>query len=148
MRRPPYRPGESVFARGLGWRILWTGALMAVLSLGAGYGYWKAGDPKWQTVVFTTLTVAQMTHVLAVRSERESLFRIGLLSNKPLLLAVLLTVGLQVAAIYLPLLQTALRTQALAAGDLALCAGLSLLVLVAVEVEKRTAAPREPQHRR
>jgi Ca2+-transporting ATPase len=46
-------------------------------------------------VLFTTLTLAQMAHVLAIRSERVSLFRIGLFSNKPLLAAVSLTVLLQ-----------------------------------------------------
>ena len=51
----------------------------------------------WQTMVFTVLTLSQMGNVLAIRSERESLFRQGLFSNLPLLGAVLLTFGLQMA---------------------------------------------------
>ena len=51
-------------------------------------------------MVFTTLTLSQMGHALAVRSSRDSLFKIGLLSNKPLLGAVLLTFVLQMAVVY------------------------------------------------
>jgi Ca2+-transporting ATPase len=51
----------------------------------------------WQTLVaFITLVLARMGHVLAIRSERESLFALGLWSNPRLLGAVALTVGLLV----------------------------------------------------
>ena len=89
MRRSPFAPQESIFARGLGRHIVWVGILMACLSIGVGYGYWRADHPNWQTMVFTTLTISQMAHVMAIRSERNSLFRIGFLSNKPLLGAVI-----------------------------------------------------------
>ena len=49
----------------------------------------------WQTMVFTTLTLSQLSHVMAIRSGNESLFRVGPLSNKPLLGAVALTFALQ-----------------------------------------------------
>ncbi len=108
MRRPPHPPDESIFARGLGRHVIWVGWLMGLLSLGTGYWYWRAHDPKWQTMVFTTLTLSQMAHVMAIRSERLSLFRIGLLSNKPLLGAVILTGILQLGLVYVPFLQSAL----------------------------------------
>jgi len=136
MRRPPYRPGESVFSQGIGRHILWVGILMGLLSLGTGYLYWRAGHAHWQTMVFTTLALSQMTHVMAIRSGRDSLFRLGLLSNKPLLAAVSLTLVLQVAVVYLPTLQLLFQTVALPLTDLLLSFALSSLVFVGVELEK------------
>jgi P-type Ca2+ transporter type 2C len=136
MRRPPYPPSESIFARGLGRHVIWVGLLMGFLSLGVGYAYWLAGDPVWQTMLFSTLTFSQMAHVLAIRSERQSLFHIGLVSNPYLLAAVSSTLVLQLGLIYWPVLRGFFKTEALAAGDLALAVGLSLLIFVAVEIEK------------
>ena len=136
MQRPPYPPDENFFNRGLGRHIIWVGVLMGLISLGLGFAKWQGGDPQWQTLVFTTLTFSQMAHVLAIRSERDSLFAIGLLSNKPLLAAVLLTVGLQFMIIYIPLLQGFFHTRALAGEEILLCLGLSSLIFWAVEIEK------------
>jgi Ca2+-transporting ATPase len=136
MRRPPHPPSESIFARGLGWHVLWVGLLMAALSLGAGFFYWRNNDPKWQTMVFTIVTFAQMAHVMAIRSERESLFRMGIASNRPMLGAVALTCSLQVALIYVPVLQDFFHTRALPAADFALAVVLSLVIFAAVEFEK------------
>jgi Ca2+-transporting ATPase len=87
-------------------------------------------------MTFTTLTLSQMSLALAVRSERESLFRIGLLSNKPLLAAIVLSILLQVAAVYTPFLQKYLGTQPLAACDLAIAVAVSTTVFWALEIEK------------
>ncbi|MDY6877288.1 MAG: cation-translocating P-type ATPase [Chloroflexota bacterium] len=136
MRRPPYRPNESIFGRGMGRNILWVGLLMGLISLGLGLWAWRTGHPAWQTMVFTTLTLSQMGNALAVRSERDSLFRIGLLSNKPLLGAVLLTFVLQLGVVYVPSLQGIFKTQALPPNDLAISLILSTVVLCGVELEK------------
>jgi Ca2+-transporting ATPase len=50
--------------------------------------------------------------------------------------AVLLTVGLQLAIIYVPWLQGVFKTQALSAGELGVCFAAAALVGLAVEVEK------------
>jgi Ca2+-transporting ATPase len=136
MQRPPYRPDESIVARGLGRHVLWVGLLMASLSLGVGYWHWHAGDSNWQTLLFTTLTLSQMAHVMAIRSERRSLSHIGLMSNKPLLGAVSLTVLLQLALLYVPFLQAVFKTRALSFRDLALTLAISSLIFIAVEFEK------------
>jgi len=136
MSRPPRRPDENIFSRGMGRHVLWVGLLMGILSLGAGYWYWRAGDSHWQTILFTTLTLSQMAHVMAIRSESQSLFRIGLMSNKALLGAVSLTLLLQLALIYTPFLQSFFKTERLPAGDLALTFALSSVIFAAVELEK------------
>ena len=136
MRRPPHRPNESIFARGLGRHVMWVGLLMASLSLGTGYWYWHAHDAKWQTMLFTTLTLSQMAHILAIRSERNSLFRIGLFSNKPLLGAIAVTVLLQLALVYVPLLQGVFKTISLSPQDLGVAVTVCAVVFWAVELEK------------
>ena len=147
MRRPPHRPDESVFARGMGRQIVWAGCLMAALTLAIGYVTWATGRPAWQTMTFTTLVLAQMANVLAVRSERDSLFQIGVLSNPPLLGAVGLTLLLQAAVVYVPALQDLFHTTALSIGELAVTVAASSAVFFAVETEKwltRRGQPRQP----
>ena len=135
MRRPPYDPQESIFGQGLGRHVAWVGLLMGLVSLAMGYWTWRSGWEHWQTMLFTTLTLSQMGHALAVRS-RASLFKVGLLSNRALLGAVLFTFALQMAVVYVPFLQGLFKTQALSAGELLLSLVLSTVVFWGVEVEK------------
>jgi Ca2+-transporting ATPase len=136
MHRPPYPPNENVFGRGMARQILWVGILMGFVSLGIGYYFWSVGNPNWQTIVFTTLTLSQMGNALALRSERESIFKIGFLSNKALLNAVLLTFLLQIAVIYIPFLQSVFKTNPLTWQELLICLVLSTIVFLGVEFEK------------
>ncbi|MEZ5591741.1 MAG: cation-translocating P-type ATPase [Gammaproteobacteria bacterium] len=136
MQRPPRPPQESIFAHGVWQHVIWCGLLIGGLSLGAQAWAYGAGMAHWQTMVFTVLTLAQLVHVLAIRSERESILTLGLLSNRPLLGAVLLTVMLQLAVIYLPVLNPIFNTAPLSLAELAICFALASLVLLAVEVEK------------
>jgi P-type Ca2+ transporter type 2C len=136
MQRSPRAPTESVFAHGLWQHVVWVGLLMGGVSLATQAWALQTGVQHWQTMVFTVLTLSQMGHVLAVRSERDSLFTQGLLSNAPVLGAVALTFALQMATVYVPVLQPIFKTQPLSAGELALCLALSAVVFVAVEAEK------------
>jgi P-type Ca2+ transporter type 2C len=145
MHRPPRPPGEGVFARRLGRHILWVGALMALVSLATGLWYSQYSPEIWQTMVFTTLTLSQLGHVMAIRSGDESLFRVGPLSNKPLLGAVALTFVVQLLAIYAPFFQGFLETEALPLADLAIAVALSTIVFWAVEAEKWLARRRIPR---
>jgi Ca2+-transporting ATPase len=87
-------------------------------------------------MLFTTLTLSQMGHALAIRSGRDSLFKIGLLSNRALLGAVLLTFFLQMAVVYVPFLQDLFKTTALTLTELGVSLLMSLAVHIAVELEK------------
>jgi len=139
MRRPPRPPSEGVLTRGLWAYILGVGALLSILCLAVALPLYGAGDPSWRTALFTTLTFAQMAHVLAIRSRRETLFRRGIFTNRPLLLAVAVTVLLQLAAVYAPPLQGIFRTVPLLPGTLALCAAASAALFFALEGGKFVA---------
>jgi Ca2+-transporting ATPase len=88
------------------------------------------------TMVFTVLSMSQMGHAMAIRSDWKSLFNQGILGNKQLAAAVLLTLSLQMAVIYVPFLQDIFRTQSLTLNELLTCIGLSSIVFWAVEMEK------------
>jgi P-type Ca2+ transporter type 2C len=136
MQRPPYDPQESMLARGMGRMVIWVGLLMALVSIVGGYFAWRAGNPAWRTMIFTTLTVSQLGNALAIRSERQSLFSIGLLSNRLMLAAFLGTLLLQMMVTYLPPLQSLFGTQALTPSELAISLGASVVVFAAIEISK------------
>jgi Ca2+-transporting ATPase len=136
MQRPPRSPQESLFARGMWQHIVWVGLAMAGLALATQAYAIAAGSPHWQTMVFTVLTLSQMAHVLAIRSEHLSLFQQGVFTNPPLIGAVLVTVLLQLATIYVPFLNSIFHTMPLSSGELAFCVALAVLVFLLVEIEK------------
>jgi Ca2+-transporting ATPase len=136
MRRPPRPPKESIFAHGMWQHILWVGLLMGGVSLLTQAWAIHTGSAHWQSMVFTVLTLSQLGHVLAIRSERESLFSIGPFSNRMLVAALLLTFVLQMAVLYVPWLNPIFRTAPLNLGELAACLALSSVVFVGVEIEK------------
>jgi Ca2+-transporting ATPase len=77
-----------------------------------------------------------MGHVLAIRQERESLFRAGLLSNRLLFGAVVLTVLLQFALVYVPFLQDIFGTQNLDATHILIAVALSTVIFWVIEIQK------------
>ena len=136
MERPPRAPKESIFAHGMWQHMLVIGLVMAAVSLLAQAWAIEAGSDNWQTMVFTVLTLSQMGHVLAIRSERDSLFSQGLGSNMPLVGAVALTFALQMATVYVPYLNPFFNTAPLTAQELGICLALSTVVFFTVELEK------------
>ena len=136
MQRPPHKPSEGVFARGLGGQIVWLGILIGLLVLGVAVWGWRTGQEGWQTMAVTTVVFAQVFQALAIRSNTESLFRQGLLSNKPLLASAAVVVLLQLVVIYLPALQGLFGTVPLSPLQLAVTALAGSVVLWVVEIEK------------
>ncbi|HFQ93497.1 MAG TPA: cation-translocating P-type ATPase, partial [Anaerolineae bacterium] len=143
MRRRPFHPQENIFGRGMWQHIVWVGLLMGLVTLAVGYWAWRTGLAEWQTMLFTTLTLSQMGHALAVRSEKAAFFSRETPLNKSLLWAVLLTFVLQLAVIYVPFLQTLFKTVGLTPLNLALSLLLSSVVFWGVEVEKWVKRRRE-----
>jgi Ca2+-transporting ATPase len=136
MKRPPRSTNESLFAHGMAYHIAWVGLLMAGVTLGTQALATYHHNSHWQTMVFTVLSLAQLGHVMAIRSEKEFLFKLGLFSNPQLLVIVFLTFLLQVSVIYLPFANKILKTTPLSLYELLLCIGVSAVVFHAVELEK------------
>jgi Ca2+-transporting ATPase len=136
MDREPYKPSENIFGRGMGKHILWVGLLMGVVSLLGGLFHYRDDNVAWQTMIFTVLTLSQMGQAMSVRSDRESLFTLGLRSNKPLLGAVAITFALQMIVVYWGPLQRVFGTRPLSATELVTAIVMASVVFWAVELEK------------
>jgi Ca2+-transporting ATPase len=135
MQRPP-RPGtESILGSGLWQHAIWVGLFMAAVTLAIQAYAIGQGWP-WQTMVFTTLALLQLGNALAIRSERESLFRLGLRSNLPLTVAVGVTVLVQLLLVYVPALQPIFETGPLTPIQLAVVLLASTLGFAVVEMDK------------
>ena len=142
MHQPPRPVGEGVLTPQM-WRgILFVGVIMAVgtlfvldLSLPGGYVDGSGSLRYGQTLAFTTLMLFQIVNVVNARSDHISAFA-GLFTNHWLWTAMALSVGLQVAVVYVPVLQQAFGTVALSAGDWLRCIAIASSVLWLREIGK------------
>lgn len=136
MKRPPRNPKENIFAKGLGFHILWVGFFMAVTTISTQYVAIYFHITNWQTIVFTVLCWSQLLHVFAIRSESISFFKHGIATNKSLFIAVIFTFLLHLLIIYLPIFNELFKTQPLSTFELLICLGLSSIVFALVEIVK------------
>jgi Ca2+-transporting ATPase len=142
MKRPPRPPQQTVFAEGRGLHMIWVGILMAGIALSL-QGWAIRNDMPWQTMVFNFLCLSQMGHVLAIRSEKQSFFSIGLMSNKLLIGSVMITLLLQIFITYVPFLQSVFKTESLTVDEFVLVGLGSILIFAAVEIEKMVKRKKE-----
>ena len=136
MSRPPRPPQESVFANGRGAHMIWVGLLMAGIAL-IMQAWAIKNELHWQTIVFNFICLSQMGHALAIRSDKQSVFSIGLFSNKLMMGSLVMMFGLQFAITYIPFLQPVFHTEPLAFSEFILTGAASSLIFVAVEIEKK-----------
>lgn len=136
MKRPPRPPNESLFSHGMWQHMIWVGLLMAAITLFCQAWAYHSGESHWQTMAFTVLTLSQLAHVMAIRSDKVSTFSLGFFSNRYLAMAVCASIMLQMAIIYMPSLNTVFKTQPLTLGELIICFALSGIIFIAVEIEK------------
>jgi len=111
--RPPRPPGEGIFARGLGVRILTRGVLIGLSTIGVylfalGRTGWDI--PLARTVVFATLCLTQLVHAYDCRSETRALTEVPLSSNWYLVGGTLASLGMLLSAVYIPALRPFFRT--------------------------------------
>jgi Ca2+-transporting ATPase len=142
MKHKPRDPQERLLSRSFAGLIVWQGLLLAGVTLVAfaigmsWYGDTGEGLQHAVTISFMTLALAQTFHAFNARSQMETTFNSRLFSNKWLWGAIVMCVLLQVAAVYVPFLQTVLGTVPLSLTDWGLVLGLSLLPIVVVEIVK------------
>jgi P-type Ca2+ transporter type 2C len=149
MKRPPRPPAQSILAEGMAAQMVWVGLLLGGVSLAVmafAIEVMGAELDSWRSMVFTVLCLGQLGNALAIRSQTESVFKQGLLSNRPMTGALALTVALQLATLYVPFLNPIFRTTPLSATELAIALGASTIVFWVVEADKlvrRVRARRE-----
>lgn len=134
MTRKPRSPKEEILTKDVLKNILFIGTLISIGTLYM-FAIELGNVAKAQTMAFMTIVMFQLFHSLNAQSDK-SLFGIGL-RNKWLIAAFLLSTALQLAVIYIPLLQPVFNTVALEAGDLLKIFAISFLIVVLVELKKR-----------
>ena len=136
MKRPPRNPTKNIFSNGMALHILWVGFLMGVVTIGMQAYAIHYANTHWQTMAFTVLCFSQLGHVMVIRSGRDSIFKIGFFSNKPMVGALLITVALQIMIIYMPFFNEIFKTQPLTLNELLLTLAVSSIVFWSGEIEK------------
>jgi Ca2+-transporting ATPase len=136
MKRPPRAPAQNILADGVGRHILVIGSIMTGSLLSVHWFEYTTGSENWQTMVFNAVCFAQLAHLLAIRSDYESVFAGGIRKNLPLAAGLALTAGLQLVVIYLPFFQRMLHTQALSQAQLLQSFVPAAVVILAVEAER------------
>ena len=145
MNKPPRPKGEGVITREMWFGIFLVGAVMAggtlfVLDASLPGGFVEgSGDLRYaQTMAFTTLVLFQSFNVFNARSDERSAVR-GLITNRSLWLAIILSVALQAAVVYVPVLQRAFSTVGMSLSDWLSCAAVASSVLWLRELSKSLA---------
>ncbi|NLL18598.1 MAG: calcium-translocating P-type ATPase, SERCA-type [Clostridia bacterium] len=138
MNRPPRDSREGVFAGGMGFNILFQGAIIGLLTLSAYWLTlsWGRSQVEAQTIAFLTIALSQLVHSFNARSLEHSIFTLGFNTNRYLVFAFSTSLLLQLAVVLLPFLQGIFDTTLLQSQDWALVIGFSLVPLVVVEVGK------------
>jgi Ca2+-transporting ATPase len=137
MKRPPRRPDAPVFDMRAMFQITWTGILIAAVALTAGYLYYDPDHPEdmtWQTMLFAVIGFAQIGNAIGVRASSHSAFSV--FSNPMMSVVTIATIGLQLAAIYLPWFESFFELVPLALPDLALAACTGVLTFGSARLEK------------
>jgi Ca2+-transporting ATPase len=109
---------------------------MGVITIGMQAYALHVANTHWQTMAFTVLCFSQLGHVMVIRSGRDSIFKIGFFSNKPMIGALLITVALQFMIIYTPFFNEVFKTQPLTLDELLLTLAVSSIVFWSGELEK------------
>jgi len=137
MSRPPRAPGEPILGRPEWTTILVTGALKTAVTLGAFV--WALGDgdlARARSLAFAVLVFGELFRSFASRSTTRVFWQVGAFTNLVLLAVVTASVVLQFVLHELPWTQDLFQITALSPGDAALCLGLGLVPVTAIEIAK------------
>ncbi len=136
MDRKPRNPEKNIFDKGMITRIIYQGIMVGALTLAAFVFGSQRSLEAGRTMAFTVLALSQLVHAFNVRSNRQSVFKVGLLSNRYLLGAVALSALLVFAVLEVPLLASVFKVTALGAAEWKMVGALSLAPVVVVEAVK------------
>jgi P-type Ca2+ transporter type 2C len=140
MDRPPRDPKKSLLDwPGVGMIAL-LGSYMAGVTLWLMNSYYDSNDPSTpavaQTMAFTGIIIAEKFNVLNFRALRTPLWRVRFFANGWVLIALVGTILLQVCAVYVPFLQTALHTVPIGYRDWGLILMLTMPIILIGELYK------------
>lgn len=143
MKRPPRPTNEAVVTKERAILMLAQGAFIAfctLLAFSLVLFVEKEGIARARTAAFIVLSCSQLFHSFNCRSMTESLFKIGIFTNKKLIMATGISFLLQVAVVYVPFFQKIFKTENLSMFDWLLVIIISSFPLWAMEIVKKWTA--------
>jgi Ca2+-transporting ATPase len=139
MKQPPRRPEARLLDGGTLLAIGAQGVMLGAIALGAfAYSLYVLHQEVEQarTVTFTVMVIAQLVHAFNCRSERLSLFQVGIWTNRPLLLAFSFSLAIQVAVLTVPAAAPIFKVASLPIEDWVLMGAMGLLPFLLMELIK------------
>jgi len=136
MDRPPRPRSERLLSRATLGRVAYIGAIQSVFAV-TGFLYvllshgWNWGDASWMdpsnphymvyrealTMTQAAIVAGQVANGFGCRTDRESLFKVGLFTNRFLVIGQLIGIGIMCAISYVPFLQNIFKTGPLTLAD-------------------------------
>ncbi|BFU88842.1 MAG: Calcium-transporting ATPase [Nitrospira sp.] len=139
MNRSPRRPDDRLLDRGRLLSIGGEGLMLALIALGAfsaSLFLWDQSIEQARTVTFTVMVVAQLVHAFNSRSDRLSIFQLGIATNRSLIWAFLLSLGVHLAVLTIPAVASIFKVTSLPLEDWELMVSLGMFPLVVMEAVK------------
>ncbi len=136
MRRPPRSPKQELLGTLNLVSILASGLLLGLVAFLSGFGYWRMQRFEWQTIVFVIVVFSQLGMAVGCRSELQSVFKLGLFSNRSMIYAVAATAVLQLIVVYVPFAQRIFGSKPLGAGSLIVSLAVSSIPFLGLELGK------------
>jgi len=137
MKRKPKPRNESIFAHGMGIRVLLQGLMFALLTLTSFTAVWNSTGSieAGRTMAFIVLALSQLFHSYNMRSTR-SLFKIGFFSNRYLNYAFGVSFALIVLIVFMPPVAAAFSLTQLSLNMYLYALGLALVPIIVLELSK------------
>jgi Ca2+-transporting ATPase len=137
MEQAPRRVTEPIINRNM---VIGIAVQTVAISVAVLIAFWiglPGGEVHARTIAFATLSISELLRAYTSRSERYSVFAIGVFSNKWMQRAVLTSLAILLAIIYVPFLASVFGTTALSAEDWVIILPLILVPSIAAEINKR-----------
>lgn len=150
MQQPPRQAQASLLDVGRLWTIAGEGLMLAIIALST-FWYslfvWHQPIDQARTVTFTVMVVAQLMHAFNCRSDRWSLFQVGVTTNRALIWAVVVSLVLQIGILTIPVLEPIFKVAPLPIEDWELMVAMALVPFAVVEITKWIRRQRGLDHR-
>ena len=161
MDRKPNKAKQSVFTKGMTWRVIYQGIMIGAITLIAfiiglstptdqlpvvevtnSQGIVETLSEEevrveiGQTMAFTVLALSQLVHVFNIRNNKKSIFKTGIFNNKQLILATVVSAALMIIILCVPALRHIFSIPVLPAMNIIEIVILVLMPVVIVEIFK------------
>ena len=149
MERNPKKANQGVFTKGMTWRVIYQGAMIGFLTLGAfmiglattntpieGLSLDQSKIEVGQTMAFVTLALSELVHVFNVRDNKKSIFRTNIFNNSKLILATIASAALMLIILFVPALRNIFSIPVLPSENILELVCLIFAPVVIVEIFK------------